>query len=105
MEVGHQHQVLLTGEELVDGGELAGDPDGGPHLIGLRRQVVTGDLHLAGIRAYQRRQDLDHGGLARSVGTEECEDGPLCHGQVDVFEHEIVSIGLAQTSYRDRRGR
>ena len=29
---GHQHQVLPTGEDLVDGRELAGEADGLPHL-------------------------------------------------------------------------
>jgi hypothetical protein len=27
MQVGHQDQVLQAGEQLVDGGELAGDAD------------------------------------------------------------------------------
>ena len=105
VEVGHQHEVLLTGEELVDGRELPGDTDGSSHLIRLRHQVMTSDLHLAGVCANQGRQDLDHGGLARSIWTKQRKHGPLFNGQVDAVEHEIVSIGLAQTSYRDRRRR
>ena len=43
-EVGHQDEVLLAGEELVDGRELAGHADRGADGVGLAADVVARDL-------------------------------------------------------------
>jgi K+-transporting ATPase A subunit len=62
--VGHQPQVLLAGEQVVDGGELAGHADRGAYPVGLGHDVVTGDPDGAGVRGQQRGQDLHGGRLA-----------------------------------------
>ena len=42
VQVRHQLQVLLPGQQLVHRGELAGDPDGRAHRPGLGRHVMPG---------------------------------------------------------------
>jgi hypothetical protein len=49
VQIGHEHQVLLAGEEVVDGGELAGDADRSANGVGVLGGVVAGDAHGAGV--------------------------------------------------------
>ena len=58
-QVGHQLQVLLAGEELVDRRELAGDADDRADRVGLAGDVVAGDLDLAAVGGDQGREDPD----------------------------------------------
>ena len=51
-QVGHQAEVLLAGEQLVDRRELAGDADEAADRVGLAGDVVAGD---AGPRRRRRR--------------------------------------------------
>src|SRR5207247_1110917 len=46
-------QVLLAGEQVVDGRELAGDADRGADRVGVAGEVVAGDPDLAGVGADQ----------------------------------------------------
>ena len=75
VQVRHQPQVLLAGEQLVDGGELAGDADRGPDRVRLAR---PGRGRPPGSRPASARdqggQDLDGGGLAGPVRAEQGED-------------------------------
>ena len=96
VQVGHQDQVLAPGEQVVDGRELPGHADRGAHAVGVGGDVVAGDGQLAGVGADQRREDLDHRGLAGAVGAEQGEDRPLGDVEVDVVEHEVVAERLAQ---------
>ena len=103
VQVGHEEQVLLAGEQAVDGGELAGDADRGPDGVRVGGQVVAGDADLAGVGGDQGGQDLDGGGLAGAVGAEQREDRALGDGQVDAVEHDLVAVGLAQPGGGDGR--
>jgi hypothetical protein len=96
-QVGHQAQVLLAGEQVVHGGELAGDADGGADRVGVRGQVVPRDPNLPGVGLDQGRQDLHGGGLAGAVGAEQREDGARRDGEVDAVQDEVVAVGLAQS--------
>jgi hypothetical protein len=49
LQVSHQRQVLAAGEELVDGGELPGEPDRGADGVGIARNIVPGDADVSGI--------------------------------------------------------
>ena len=102
-QVGHQDQVLLAGEEAVDGRELAGDADRAAHRVGLAGQVVAGDPHLARVGADQRGQDLHGRRLAGAVGAEQREDRALGDAQVDAVEHDRVAERLAQPGRLQRR--
>ena len=103
VQVGHQDEVLLAGEQVVDGGELAGDADRGAYRVGVLGQVVTGDPDLAGVGADQGGQDLNRGRLAGAVGTEQGEDRSVGDGQVDAVEHYLVAVRLPQAGHHDRR--
>ena len=88
-QVGHQAEVLLAGEQVVDGGELPGDADRGANRVGFawpgraRRRATSPPS--AGM---QRGEDVDGGGLAGAVRAEQGEDRSLRHGQVEAVEHE-----------------
>jgi hypothetical protein len=103
VQVGHEAQVLLAGQQLVDRGELAGDADRRADRVGLVGDVVAGDVGLAAGRADQGGQDLHRGGLAGAVGAEQREDRSFGDVQVDAVEHDLVAERLAQAGRRDRR--
>ena len=50
VQVGHQDQVLLTGEEVNNGRELAGDTNLGAHRGKIGGQFVSGDVRTLGGR-------------------------------------------------------
>jgi hypothetical protein len=102
VQVRHQDQVLLAGEQVVDRRELAGEADRGAHRVGIGRQVVAGDADLAAVGADQGGQDVHHGGFPGAVGAEQREDRPLGDGEVDVIEHYLVAKRLPQPGDRNR---
>ncbi len=103
VQVGHQAQVLLAGEQAVDRGVLAGDADLRAHRVGLADRVVAEDAHPAAVGADERGEDLDHSGLSGAVGAQQGEDGPGGDVQVDAVEHGLVAVGLAEPGGRDGR--
>ena len=70
LQVGHQHEVLGAGEQVVHRGELTGDPDERSHLVGLAGQVKPADTDLAAVRGQQSREDSHGTRLSGTVGTE-----------------------------------
>src|SRR5690606_11770483 len=102
VQVHHQPEVLPAGQQLVHGGELAGDADRGAHRLRVGGDVVTGDADRPGVEADQRGQDVDGGGLAGPVGTEQGEDRARGDVEVDAVEHGVVSEGLLQPGGCDR---
>ena len=40
-QLGHQHQVLPAGQDLIHCGELSGQADGFPHLERIRRDIKS----------------------------------------------------------------
>ena len=104
-QVGHQPQVLLAGEQVVDGGELPGDGDGGADRLGFARHVVPGRRGPSPPSArVQRGEDVDGRRLAGAVRAEQGEDRPFRHGQVEAVEDDVVAEGLAEPGGRDGRG-
>ena len=101
-KVGHQPKVLLAGEQVVDRGELPGDPDHRPDRSGLGHHVVPTDPGDAGVRTHQRRQDVHGRRLARSVRPEEGEDAGGRDVQVELVEHDLVAEGLRESFELDR---
>jgi hypothetical protein len=95
-EVGDQEQVLLAREQVVDGGELAGDADRGANPVRLALEVEAGDLDLAAVRGEERREDLHGGRLPGPVRAEEREDRSLCDLEVDPVEDGVVAERLSQ---------
>jgi hypothetical protein len=98
-QVGHQVQVLLAGQQVVDGGELAGDADGGTDGVGFGGDVAPCDADLAGVGFDQGGQDLHDGGLAGAVGAQQGEHGALGDGEVDAVQDRMRAVGLAQTGH------
>jgi hypothetical protein len=95
-EIGHQLEVLLAGQQFVDRGELAGDPDGRAHGLGLRGHVVPGDARRAAVGPDQRGQHVDCGRLARPVRAEQREDGAGFDVEIDAVQDDLVLVCLSQ---------
>jgi len=91
-QVGHEVQVLRTGEQLVHGGKLPGDADQLTHRVGFPCQVVARDAGAATAGPDQGGQDLHHGGLAGPVGAEQREDRSFGDVKVDAVEHDLLAV-------------
>ena len=103
VQVCHQPQVLLAGEQVVHRRELACDADRATNRIGVAGQVVTCDQCLPAVGADQRGQDLHHRGLPGAVGAEQREHGALRNVEVDAVEHHVGAERLAQPGDGDSR--
>jgi hypothetical protein len=77
VQVRHQDQVLLAGEQAVHRRELTGDSDRGADRIGLPSQIVAGDGRLTAVGADQRGQNLHRGGLPAPLGPSNEETVPF----------------------------
>ena len=99
--MGDQHEVLPTGQDLVDGGELAGKAERLTHLRGLGGDVVPVDSRCAAVGLEQCGQDLDNSGLAGTVGAEQGEDGARGDAQIDAPEYRVVAVGLGEPGNLD----
>jgi hypothetical protein len=79
-------EVLASGEDLVDGGELPGEPEQLANRRGLVHHVASEDLGAARVRRQQRREHADERGLPGSVRAQQSEDRALRHVEVDTRE-------------------
>jgi hypothetical protein len=95
-------QVVLPGEQLVDRGVLAGQPDQAPHLRGLPHHVEAADRGTAGVRPKERGEDPDRGGLAGAIGSEKAEDRALSGHHVDAVERTDLPERLDEALGLDR---
>jgi hypothetical protein len=93
-QVAHELEVLGAGEVLVDGGELAGEPDALADGLGIAADVDVHDLGDAGVGAEDRGEDAHGDRLAGTVGPEQPEDGVGRHGQVDAGQRPDGTEGL-----------
>ena len=89
-------QVLHAGQVLVDRGELAGQPDALPHLVGLLAHVEPVDAGGSRVGAQQRGEDADGGGLARAVRPEHGEDAAPARREVHPGEGLRLTEGLGK---------
>jgi len=98
-----QYEVLPTAEDLVHGGELAGQAEGLPHVSGLRGDVEPVDVGRPRIRLEQSGKDPHDGGLAGAIRAEQGEDATPLHLEVDAAQDVDVLVRLLQALYLDRR--
>ena len=61
------------------------------------------DADLAGVGVPQALQDLDGRGLAGAVGTDQAEDLPGVHVEVEVVDDGATGVGLGEPADRDDR--
>ena len=103
VQVGHQREVLSTGQQLVDGRELTGHADRGADRVGLAPDVVSGDTDRAVICLEQGGEDPHHRRLARPVGSQQREHAALLDGELESVEDDVVAEGLAHIDGGDGR--
>ena len=95
-QAGEQLEVLPAGQLLVDRGVLPREADRAAYGGGIKQDVVAGDGRLAGFGLQQRREDADCSGLARTIGTEDSEDGAFGNDKVDAVESDGVAVVLRE---------
>jgi DNA-binding SARP family transcriptional activator len=95
-------EVLESGQVLVDGGVLTGQPDHRPHLVRVLHDVVTADRGVAGIRSQQSGKHANDRRVARAVRPEKAEHRPRLHGQVDAVHRGRLAEAFDQTLGLDR---
>ena len=93
---GYQHQVFPSAENVVDGGELAGEADCCADLCGLGYDVEPRHCRSTGIRAQKRGKDPDQGGLAGAVGAEQGEDTAGSHLELHSAQNLQVLESLVE---------
>ena len=81
-------EVLPPGEDLVDGGELSGEPEQLANDRGLVHHVMPEDLGAPRVRSEQGREDANERGLPGSVRPEQSEDRSLRDVEVDTRERK-----------------
>jgi hypothetical protein len=96
VEPAHHVEVLESGQVLVDGGVLAGEPDALPDRLGIGAHVDAGDLDRAGVGLEQGGEDADGRRLAGAVGPEQSEHGALGDDQVEPVEGGDIPEALDQ---------
>ncbi len=105
VQVRHERQVLPTGEQLVDGRELPGDPDGRPDRLGVSGHVMAGDGGPPSVGRQQGGEDPHRRGLARPVRADQAQHGPLGDRQVQPVNRYLVPEGLPQANDLDGQAR
>ena len=97
-----QDEVLAAGEVVVDRGQLAGQADERPHLVGLADDVVPEHARVAGVRAQERREHADRRRLAGAVGSEHPIDGAARDREVDAVDGAGLPEALDEPGGLDR---
>ena len=92
-EAAHHVDVLPAREVLVDGGVLAGEPDGAADRIGLGDHVVAEHRGASRVGAEDGGEDAHDRGLARPVRTEQAQHGAGLHLERDAVEGAHLAVG------------
>ena len=103
LQATEQPQVLAGRQVLVDRRVLTGDADQLPHRVALTANVVAEDPRLAAVDRQQRRQHVQHHGLAGTVRAEHAEDLTFPDGEVDVVHGAVRAERLRQAAGLDSR--
>jgi hypothetical protein len=96
VQPGPHREVLAAGEDLVDRGGLAEQPDPAPDLVGLGPDVEPGHPRGAAVRPQQRGEDADRRGLPRAVGPEQAAHRAGRHPEVDAGQRRRPPVALPQ---------
>ena len=96
-------EVLSSGEQLVNGGELSGEADQRAQSRGVRDHVAAGHRGASAVRSQQRRQDAHERRLARAVRAEQREHLALLGDEVEVGEGLCGPEPLADSLDFDHR--
>ena len=94
---GDHDQIFPPGQNLVHGGELPGQTDRLPHIVGLCRNVEAVDGGGSAVLFEQRGEDFDNRCLARAVGAEQGENTALFHLKIYALQDMKLLVGLLQS--------
>ena len=86
VEPAEQHEILATGQVLVDRRVLPREADHRAQLLRFGDDVVARDRRASRIGLEQRRQDPDRRRLARAVRPEQSEHAALGDGEIQAVE-------------------
>jgi hypothetical protein len=91
-------------EFFLEVGGLEADADAVLDLRGLDFGVEAEDADVAAGTGAEAFEDLDRGGLARAVRSEEAEDFAGADFEVDSFDGSEIGIALVESFYLDGMG-
>jgi hypothetical protein len=98
-------QVLPAGEQLVDGGVLACEPDYRPDRPRARHDVESRHPGATAVGAEQGRKHPHQGGLSGSVRSEQGEHPARLYRQGDLVEGAGSTEPFGERFYLDHPGR
>ncbi|SUA41734.1 Uncharacterised protein [Nocardia africana] len=98
-----QFEVLASGEVLVQRRVLPRHHDRAPHPGRIGDHVVPGHRGAARIGPQQGGQDLDRGGLAGAVGSEDAQHRGAGRGETDALQRLHLAEGFAHIIDHDGR--
>ena len=93
-EAAEHHEVLATAQDLVHRGVLADEADPLSDSPGVAHDVEPRDLRPSAVGQQQRRQDPDRRRLAGAVRSEEADDPPATHDEVEAVQRRGRSEAL-----------
>ena len=96
-------EILAAGEQLIDRGVLAGEPDHRAQRSGVGDDVVAGDARAAAVGPQQGRQDPHQGRLAGPVGAQQGEHPALLGCKVDAGQRCRRSEAFRDGLHLDHR--
>jgi len=86
-QLGDQDRIFPPGQNLIDGGKLAGQTDRLPHIVGHCRNVKTIDGGGTADLFEQCGEDSDNCCLARSVGAEHSKNTAFPHLEIYALQY------------------
>jgi hypothetical protein len=96
VEAAEHGEVLAAGEDLVDGGVLAREPDPVPDLLCLAHHVEARNLGPPTVGPEQRRQHPHRRRLPRAVRAQQPANGPFAHLQIQPVQRRRLAVPLEQ---------
>ena len=96
-----RREIFADGQLAIETRMLKHNAEPPPHRGGFTRQVVTEEPRAARLNRRERREQLEQGGLAAAVGSEEPEDLAARDREGYVAERRAIAIAKAERARID----
>src|SRR5271167_3689482 len=97
-------QIFADRQLAVETRMLKHDAEPPPHGTGLARQIVTEQSRTSRLNRRQRREQLEQGGFAAAVGSEEAKDFSARDRKSHVGERLAIAVAEAECARFDCAG-
>ena len=97
-------EIFADGQLAIETRMLKHDAEPPPHRSGFTRQVVPEQPRAARLNRRERREQLEQGGFAAAVGSEEAKDLAARDREGYVVERRAIAVVKAERARIDRVG-